>query len=229
LRNVLGSIQRRIEQPAAASGGYDAQTACDHPYFPLRLGSTWDFASEGYSYSWAVTAVTGDLDNATATIVMDYEGGSTSFHWSCSSEGVFSHDPSTFPADTLGKFGSLTVSAESGARFPPAAQLEAGGSWSNEYTQTFEVLVEGFPIVSTTQVQESHSAGALQSLTIGLGTFDAIPISTTSTSTSTTDFGSFTSTYSAVCWFARGVGMLSCDSDSEGFSFHSELVSYSVR
>jgi len=230
LRSVLGSIQRRIEQPAAvaASGDYEAQTACDHPYFPLRQGATWSFSSEGYSYSWTVSAVSGDLNNATATFVMDFDGGSTTFEWTCSSDGVYSYDVGTFTADTLGTIGSYRVTSQSGARFPPAAELEAGSSWTSEYTTSFETSVEGFSTSFTTQIQESHSAGALQSLTTGLGTFDAIPISTTTNSTSTTDFGSFSSSSSSVCWFARGVGMLSCDSDSEGFSSHSELVSYSV-
>jgi len=150
------------------------------------------------------------------------------FEWTCSSDGVYSYDVGTFAADTLGTIGSYSVTSQSGARFPPAAELEAGSSWTSEYTTSFETSVEGFSTSFTTQIQESHSAGALQSLTTGLGTFDAIPISTTTNSTSTTDFGSFSSSSSSVCWFARGVGMLSCDSDSEGFSSHSELVSYSV-
>ena len=228
LRSVLGSIQRRIEQPAAAAGDYEAQTACDHPYFPLRQGATWSFSSEGYSYSWTVSAVSGDLNNATATFVMAFEGGSTSFEWTCGSDGVYSYDVGTFTADALGTIGNYSVTSQSGARFPPADELEAGSSWTSEYTTTFETSVEGFSTTFTTQIQESHSAGAVQSLATGLGTFDAIPISTTTTSTSTTDFGSFASSSSAVCWFARGVGMLSCDSDSEGFSSHVELVSYSV-
>lgn len=228
LRSVLGTIQRRIEQPAAPSGGYEAQTACDHPYFPLRQGATWSFSSEGYSFSWTVSAVSGDLNNATVTIVMDFEGGSSGFEWSCSSDGVFSYDVGTFAADALGTIGSYSVTSQSGARFPPAEELEAGASWTSEYTSAYEASVEGFSTTFTTQIQESHTAGAMQSLTTGLGTFDAIPISTTTTSTSTTDFGSFTSSSSSLCWYARGVGMLSCDSDSEGFSAHSELVSYSI-
>jgi hypothetical protein len=228
LRSVLGSIQRRIEQPAAAAGDYEAQTACDHPYFPLRPGATWTFASEGFTYSWTVSAVSGDLNNATATIVMGFEGGSSGFEWSCSSDGVFSYDVGSFAADTLGTIGSYSVTSQSGARFPPAAELEAGASWTSEYTYTIETGIEGFSTSLTTQIQESHTAGAMQSLTTGLGTFDAVPISTTTTSTSTTDFGSFASSSSSTCWFAHGVGMVSCDSDSEGFSSHSELVSYSV-
>ena len=228
LRSVLGTIQRRIEQPAAAAGDYAAQTACDHPYFPLRQGATWSFNSEGTTYSWTVSAVSGDLDNATATIVMAFEGGGTSFDWSCTSEGVFSYDVGTFTADTLGTIGSYSLTSTSGARFPAAAELEAGASWTSEYTSTFETSVEGFSTAFTTQTQESNSAGALQSLTTGLGTFDAIPISTSTTSTSTTEFGSFSSSSTSVCWFARGVGMLSCDSDSAGFSSRTELVSYSI-
>ena len=228
LRSVLGSIQRRIEQPAASAGGYAAQTACDHPYFPLRQGATWAYSSEGLLFSWTVSAVSGDLNNATASLVMAFEGGTTTFDWNCSSEGVFSYDVGTFTADALGTIGSYSVTSQSGARFPPAAELEAGSSWTSEYTTTFETGVEGFSTTFTTQIQETHSAGAVQSLTTGLGTFDAIPLSTATTSTSTTEFGSFSSSYSSVCWFARGVGMLSCDSDSEGFSSHSELVSYFV-
>ena len=228
LRSALGSIQRRIEQPPAAAGDYPAQTACDHPYFPLRQGATWTFTGDGFTYSWAVSAVSGDLNNATATIEMAFEGGSSSFEWNCSSEGVFSYDYGSISADSLGTIGSYSVTSTSGARFPPAAELEAGASWTSEYAATFETSVEGLSMTFSIQTQESHSAGAQQSLTTGLGTFDAIPISSSTSTSSTSEFGSFTSTSTSVCWFARGVGMLSCDSDSEGFSSHSELVSYSV-
>jgi hypothetical protein len=230
LRAALTSIRQRIEQPAAAAspGGYDAQTACDHPYFPLRAGATWSYASEGYSFTWTIPSVTGDLSSATASILMSFEGGSTTFEWTCTSEGVFAYDVGSFTADTLGTFANFRVTGQTGARFPSAEQLESAASWSSEYTQEFETSVEGLSLVTTTQVQENHSAGALTTYAISLGSFEAIPISTISNSTTSSTFGTFSSTYASVCWFARGIGMLACDSDSEGFSSRTELTAYTV-
>ena len=56
--------------PGSSSAAADAgtgQTACDHPYFPMRVGSTWVYkhtSETSFTSTMAVTAVTGDAESA---------------------------------------------------------------------------------------------------------------------------------------------------------------------
>ena len=252
LRQALDTIQRRIEQPGIASsltgpqatedqgeaeeepdssqptGGYESQTACDHPYFPLRQGASWTYGSEGLNYTWTVASVTGDQSSATASVAMGFEGGSLTFEWTCDAEGVLFYQFGSVNSEELGSFASFEVTSHSGAPLISPDAFEAGASWNSAYTMTYDVGVEGFSTTFTMDVQESHSAGAPGSLSTGVGTFDAIPVTTNSSSTTSSDFGSFTTSSTSTCWFGYGVGLLRCESSGEGFSSTSELVSYTL-
>jgi hypothetical protein len=227
LRSVLATIQRRIESPTA-SGEATGQTACDHPYLPLRQGASWTYASDGYSYTWTVSSVSGDQNNATAMVVMGFEGGSLSYEWKCGTDGVFYYTLGDYAFGDTGGAVSFRITSQSGTPLLAPESFQPGASWTNQYTITIEAGVEGFSTTSTTEVNETHTAGPQETVTMGAGTFDAIPITTNSTSTTTSDFGSFTTSYTSTCWFARGVGLVRCESSSEGFSSVTELVSYSV-
>ncbi len=54
------------ESSTSTSSGQ--QSACDHPYFPMREGATWVYYDEGdvYYYHWDIESVSGDAKNATA-------------------------------------------------------------------------------------------------------------------------------------------------------------------
>jgi len=57
---------------AMSSASPGQQSACDHPYFPMREGATWVYqdASNGYYYYWQVDSVSGDLQNANAVMTV---------------------------------------------------------------------------------------------------------------------------------------------------------------
>lgn len=253
LRSALGDIQRQIEQPAIISvlpsratsaaeeqreeerepaqptDGYVSETACDHPYFPLRAGASWTYASsDGFDYSWTVSSVSGDLSSATAQVTMDFDGGSLAFEWTCDSQGVLFYQLGAVTADDLGAVASFEITSSSGAPLPSAEILESGASWNNNYTMSYEVGAAGFSTAFTSTVQESHSAGVPDTLSTALGEFEAIPVSGNATSTTSSDFGNFTVSWSNTCWYGYGVGLLRCESSGEGFSNTSELASYTV-
>jgi hypothetical protein len=87
-------------------GAYQSQTACDHPYFPLREGATWTFSSESGPQTWTVTSVSGDETNATADMAIDMAEVSVTYHWTCSPEGIVSYD-----------FGNISVPGAEGGGF----------------------------------------------------------------------------------------------------------------
>jgi len=252
LRQALDTIQRRIEQPGIASsliraqatedqgeaeeergsdqptGGYESQTACDHPYFPLRAGASWTYGGGDFGYSWSVASVSGDLSSAAASVVMGFEGGSFTFEWTCDSSGVLFYQFGSFSSEELGGVATFQITSHSGAPLINSEGLESGASWTSDYTLSYEVGVEGFSTAFTNSVQESHSAGSQQSLSTAAGTFQAIPVTTNSTSTTVSDFGTFNSSWTSVCWFGYGVGLLRCESTGEGFSSVTELTSYTI-
>jgi hypothetical protein len=216
------------DQPSDASGGYDSQTACDHPYFPLRQGARWAYSSDGNIMNWTVGFVSGDRSSATANVIMDFEGFSLNYDWTCSSEGVFYYQAATFGFDELGGTFNMELTSQSGAPLLPAEAFESGATWTSAYTLTTEVSAEDLSMITTTEVQQSHTAGEQQKMTTSLGSFEVIPVSTTGTTSSTSEFGSFTSSWASTCWFAYGVGWLRCETVSEGVSSVIELVSYSI-
>jgi hypothetical protein len=255
LRSVLGTIRNRIEQAAAAaindsgseqgatgsdedesatgadqsSGAYDSETACDHPYFPLRQGARWTYSSDGYTMNWQVASVSGDRSSANANVVMETEGLTFNYNWTCGVDGVFYYQGTTFDFAESGGLFNMELTSQSGTPLLPADAFEPGATWASAYTLTSEMSAEDLSIVTITEVEQSHTAGAKEEMTSSLGSFDVIPVTTTGTTTaSSSGFGLFTSNWSSTCWFAYGVGWLRCETVSEGASSVMELVSYSI-
>jgi hypothetical protein len=226
LRSILDTVQQRIDNPEVETG----ETACDHPYFPLRAGATWTYSSsipEMGSFSWTVTDVTGGPDAALATIVMDFGAGSMSFEWQCSSEGIQYFTLGGISFDT-GGLGSFHVTSEGGAGLLPPEAFEPGATWSNDYTTTFRVGVGDFGVNYESHVSETLTAGEAETVTVPAGTFEAVPVQINNTTTSSGDFGTFTTSSSSTVWFAEGVGIVRMVTTAEGASFESQLASFSV-
>lgn len=249
LQRILESIQRTIEtgiaielpvdefvstpEPSVPTEpgdptGYDSQTACDHPYLPLRAGAHWDYSYDGLPATWDVVSVEGDLEAATATVVIAVEGLSITYTWDCDADGVFWYQTGVFDFAELGEGVETTLTSQSGSPIPPPGALEAGSTWTSAYTMQVTFESEGISFTLTNEVEETYTAGAPEPRTTEAGTFEVIPVSTTGTTT-TTSFGStFTSSSSGTCWFALGVGWTGCVTTSEGETSTSELISYSI-
>ena len=124
------------------------QTACDHPYFPLREGATWVYfeAAESDYHHWEVVSVEGNLQNATAVMTSHIgefseltesnkqEMISIEYNWICSaSEGIVSFDLAVLEIPQIGgqEFEmTMTLIEGEGVLLPPSEQLEPGFSWT---------------------------------------------------------------------------------------------------
>ncbi len=211
-------------EPTAEAGGYQSQTACDHPYFPLRLGATWEYASEFGTYSWSVTEVSGDLDNASATLNMAMTDVSLAYHWTCTRDGILSYD-----------YGNVGVSGAEGVDFEvvssegvwllPAEQLLPGTAWSHSYA--ISAAGEGGSV--TTFTSQNLSVTGLEAIESIAGTVESVRIDGTSVTVinsaglAGTEFAS-----SFTYWLAYGVGMVQSISTSDGSASTTTLVSYSI-
>jgi hypothetical protein len=209
----------------AAPGGYPAQTACDHPYFPLRQGATWTYASQEGQYTWTVTEVTGNLQSASATMVLTMEDLTATYHWNCSADGMVSYDFGSFAVSSGGETAQMEILSSEGAWLLPADQLRAGASWTHAYSIR---MVTGDVGVSSESNYRYTASGAEQ-VESRAGSFDTLRVDGSgTTSSSVPGAGAFSMDMNITYWLAYGVGMVRSQSSMEGMADTTTLVSYSI-
>jgi hypothetical protein len=258
LRSVLSDIQQRAERPSMLSflpqgllptrapsdagggeaatqaptpeaGGYASQTACDHPYFPIRQGASWTYSSDVGAQTWSVTSVSGDLNSASATMEMSFPGGTITYTWECSSSGVVSFDFGTMGLNAAPGVGEITITSSSGTILPPPDQLVPGVSWSNTFTEEVHTGAAGVDFTMTMDASESYTATGFETISTGAGSFEALRIDGSGTFTTSSEMvGTYSTTAQFTYWLAPGVGFVRFETSAEGVSSVSELTGYSI-
>jgi hypothetical protein len=115
------------------------RTACDHPYYPLRLGAKWTYTYSNGRSATTTANVRGNAAKASA----DLTAGSTVFHYECDAEGIKSPDlgyadwlEGPLPERPDTKATSTLQKTRSGAFLPPAGLLKMGYAWSEGWQAT---------------------------------------------------------------------------------------------
>jgi hypothetical protein len=209
---------------------YAAQTACDHPYFPLRPGATWHYTGDvtvgeervSTTMTWTVERVSGNETSAGAVVIADYlyDDGAyvvkETVEYNCNADGISR-------GGSIVNSGSQTINrytGGSGAYLLPSDTLEPGTAWEHTYAITTDFTP---PAVDYAWLYEVTAVEALEN---PAGTFDAIRIEGSRTQTGTSD------THSSTEWFAYGVGQIlskrSQTADGQEVISTLELNSYSV-
>lgn len=116
---------------------YDGgESKCDHPFFPMKAGSYWEFETTGTGFEtirWEVTRM--ELTTNTATAVMSrlYDSFSSLYTIDCSPSGIVplvTTNPTIGPPSPV--YPRLLV--ERTLHLPPVALLQPGYSWDgNSY------------------------------------------------------------------------------------------------
>jgi len=245
-------------QPPASSGarsslGSSPQTACDHPYFPLREGASWVYydPSDIYYYHWDVESVTGDLQNANAVMKVyineysepteEQKQASTqlTYNWVCSaSEGIVSFDMATLKVSDMGE-EAFTLTMENiegeGVMIPPAERLTPGYSW--ELTLSADFSAEALMGATGSMVaKDIYSVTGNEAVEFDGQTFEGLQyqrqfqndmelmLNGVAMPLPNIDFEFLTDTV-----MAKGVGYLLLDSDSAEFgSTGLQLVRYNI-
>lgn len=236
LRRALTEIQTELNLQAAddSTGSPTpelADTACDHPYLPLRAGSSWTYATSEGTMTWGVASATGSVDSAAATMDIAMPGGSMTVHWACGSEGVVSYDFGTLSIAGMGDVATVEVVDSSGTFLPAADLLVPGYSWPNAYTTVMNISQEGFSADLTMTVSETWTAVGMETITVPAGTFEALRVDGTENLSMAGFMGSepVNVTVSATYWYAKGVGVVRyASSASAGSNSGGELTSYTV-
>jgi hypothetical protein len=235
LRDILTGIQAEVnrqvtevttESPTTAA----AESACDHPYFPLRTGSSWTYAMPDGTMTWSVGGASGSNDSAEATMEVALSDVSMAVHWSCSSAGIVSYDFGNLSVASLGEVASMEVVDSSGAWLPAPDLLVPGYSWPNSYTLVMHVSQEGFAADLTMTVSETSTATGIETITVPAGTFEALRVDGTESVSMSGFMGEAVNmTVDTTYWYAKGVGVVRYSSSgSEGTGSRGELTSYTV-
>jgi len=225
-----GAATATTAAPTAAATddlGYQSQTACDHPYIPLRQGATWTYDSSSGGFTWTVTEVTGDLNNAAATMMVTVPDGTITYHWTCTAEGVASYDFGSVAISTAEGSTQFEVVSSEGSWLPPASQLVPGASWTHAYTILMDFTGAGGGFTSETS--QSFVATGFENMAVGAGSFESLRVDGTMHSTmSMPGGGDFDTDGTFVYWLAYGVGIVRSDNTIIGETDSSTLVSYSI-
>ena len=235
LRSALTAIQAEVNRQAeedSAEGppAERSETACDHPYFPLRPGSSWTYSTTEGAVTWSTGSVGGTADSAEATMTISIPELTMTANWNCTSEGIVSYDFGTISIAGMGEVISMDVTDNSGVFLPAASLLAPGYSWSNNYSLAMRIMVEGTALDTTMSAAESWSAVGMETVTVPAGTFEALRVEG-SENISMSGFmgmGGVDVAVNSTYWYARGVGIVRYTSVAEGSSSVGELTSYTI-
>jgi hypothetical protein len=235
LRSALTEIQAEVnlqagEESTGSPTPAAAETACDHPYMPLRTGSSWTYATPDGTTTWSVTSASGSSDSAEAMMEIALAGASMTAHWNCSAAGIVSYDFGSLSVSSLGEVANMEVVESSGAFLPAADLLAPGYSWPDNYTVTMHVSAEGSELDLTTTSSGTWTAVGMETVTVPAGTFEALRVDGTNNITMSGFMGMepVTINVNSSHWYAEGVGMVRYTVSSEGTDSGGQLTSYTV-
>lgn len=203
-----------------------AQSACDHPYFPIREGATWEYEdTEGPDGTWTITKVTGDLQSAIALMEVVTEGITLTYQWDCDAgEGVASFDYASLSADTSGVNAVMTIEESSGAFLPPAEDLALGHVWdlTMKTVMSFTMDVDGFDsgLSGMTVMTQTHKVVGEDALTVNDVNVPGVQVEVDINSMVTMDLGEIVAPPQTVemkelLWLGFGIGLVRQETLSE--------------
>jgi len=105
-------------------GSYQPESVCDNPYYPRRAGTKTQTGADG-SVITSKTEISGDANNATATVTTTSPDGVDVKIYECSSNGIFLTEWKLYDADKQ----VMSTSSYSGLFFPSAEQFRIGAKW----------------------------------------------------------------------------------------------------
>ena len=215
--------------PSTGSAPTSGQTACDHPYFPMRPGATWTFSTESGSMVWVVTDVTGDQNDANATMSFSFQDLSGEYHWHCTPAGIETFDFSMLSSQSLGGTLNSKVTNRSGFWLLSADQLVPGAAWENAHTLEYSISAAGASMSVTNNVTEAYTVAGSEARTVAGVDHDSLRVDHTSHSVIQASIGPATTLdIPGTMWFVRGIGPVQFNSTVNGSSSSSVLESYSI-
>ncbi|MBW6475052.1 MAG: hypothetical protein K0B14_18140 [Anaerolineaceae bacterium] len=148
------TVNNSVPSDSASMG---KESACDHPYFPMREGASWVYyePEEDYYHFWEVVSVEGDSQNATALMTshigqfselteeLKQTAIKIEYNWVCTAaEGIVSFDLAVLEIPNIEdqEFEmTMTFVDGEGVMLPAADLLEPGYSWEMSVQMNFSM------------------------------------------------------------------------------------------
>jgi hypothetical protein len=203
-----------------------AQSACDHPWLPLRKGATWEYVHNADHFTWTVTDVTGGLTNATATVAVKFSSSTSTYHFICDAEGLKIYDYDNTVVNAAGAQVDPKVNSSTGVWLPPAAQLTSNHAWKFDFAVEYDMGASAGKMQYTSSASTT-TTGAAASVKVQAGTFNAVHVDRATTA-KTSPGSAGNQTFSEADYFAPGVGIVRFDFVSNGANSSAELVKYTL-
>lgn len=214
-----------------------AQSACDHPYFPMRAGSTWSYSDGANTLTWEVVEVQGDLERATAQMRATIGDVTIDYTWDCAAnEGLASFDFANVGFAPGGIEMTIEQQGGDGVFLLPADQLQPGESWTMNVDSTFAFVQttgdSDIEVAGEMSNEQQNTVLSTNPVTFEDQTVDGVQFEQISTIAMTmTVLGSAvdqTINGSGIFELGRGIGMVSQSNSTDLGTSTMELVSYFV-
>ncbi|MBE0684808.1 MAG: hypothetical protein IH585_02290 [Anaerolineaceae bacterium] len=245
-------VRDPMDNAESSTQSSGSQSACDHPYFPMRKGATWVYfdSSDVDYYHWEVESVSGDLQNATAVMhvyITEFSepteeqklaATQIEYNWVCNeAKGIVSFDLATLNVSDVGD-DSFTMTMNNiegeGVMIPPADQLEPGFTW--EMTLSADFSAESLMgATGSMQAKDFYTVTGNDPIEFNGQTFDGlqyqrqfenemeIMLNGVAMALPNIDFDFQTYTI-----MAKGVGYIKLDSDSDIGTTGLQLIRYNI-
>ncbi len=195
--------------------------ACGNPYYPFKPGLTIAYrvtpstgAAGDADYTIRIVSVSG---TTAATRVELAGGGTADMSADCANGSVALNGSSNLGAAMQGVEFKTTVLSSTGTYMP--ANVSAGSTWNNAETVKMEFTggpSAGMGPITLTTTEESRAIGE-ESVTVPAGTYKAIKVELTRTTTSKlSGIAIPPSTSKSTEWWVKGIGMVKTVTVSEG-------------
>jgi hypothetical protein len=206
--DVTTTAGAATNEPAEAAGTGEApdlaQTACDHPYFPMREGATWTYVSAAGLQTARVTDVVGDQNSATATMMRD---GAEPLTWYCNPTGLMTN---TLP-DGEQVFGldpqinGWEWLSSSGAWLLPARQLAPGVQWTFGMSFQDNDQMGTGGMIGVVEFAQALTSVRFEEVRFGGEVAEALRVDSTF---EVTAMGNAAPGGAVTYWYVRGVGLI---------------------
>jgi len=212
-------------------------TACDHPYWPMRPGATWIYATSEGPVTWTIESVSGDASQAVA--VMTFTAGEITgtYNWQCDQNGITSFDFGQLSSTEFGTISDFVVTSSSGVWLPPADRLAVGYAWALTFDLEMKLTGAGGSdagfTTATASVTENNTVSGANPVSFDGQAFDGLQITRES-------FRNIQMQMAGIAvppiqlndtgnWeMARGIGAVRWTSTAGDARTTGELVSYSI-
>jgi hypothetical protein len=180
---------------------YESQTACDHPFFPLRVGAAWTYSSNTGTQTFQVTDVVGDATTATATLLRD---GADTITWHCTGEGLAAYASLDMFLGVDPESVGWSLASTTGVWLPPAGDLVPGAEWDFHFVLE-EDPAGGNVVIGSSDFAQDLAAVGMEAFELEGETVQALRIDSTLV---TTPKGFPPAPGRDTYWLVQGVGLV---------------------